>query len=137
MKFAQLILQENILNTAISLVNSAEKEIFVTMNVDEEIMTPLSLKYQKAIINATDRGVHIVRYGYGSMKNFREIKKLYQAQNVTFEFAGDLTKYQRMLTVDKKRGIFKLNSNVFYSQFPLLIESLVQYAHIHYNKETL
>jgi hypothetical protein len=137
MKFAQALEPEKVIDTALFLVSDAKAEITATMNVNEEVRLPLTAEYHLAITEVISRGVKVIRFGYGKKENFGALKKIYKTQKIEFKYAGKLDTYQRMLIIDRKKGIFKLNDTVFYTEFLPLVQSLVKYVETGYNRETL
>lgn len=135
MKFCTLVEKQNVLSTAIKLVNSAKTKILVTMNTDEEIREPLPEVYHNLLTKKAGQGIKIVRYGYGTRKSFLKLRP--KSKNITFIYGGNLSLYQRMLLVDKSRGIFSLEGTVYLTKFKPLVNSLVKYVKTGYNRKEI
>lgn len=132
MKFCRIVQKKRVFSTAMKLARSARREIIVTMDVDEEMQSPLPSTYDRLIARKVREGVVVKRFGFGSKRTFTKLAKQYTG--IQFVYAGDMRVYQRMLIVDRKRGMFELGGKIFYTEFPPLIESLVNYIEIIYNK---
>lgn len=129
MKFCQKIKKEKVLNIAINLIIKSKKTINMTMDMQEEINNPLPQKYHKKLVKLIKNGVEINRYVFGPKKLLKKIKKSYP--EIKTHFGGSLEKYQRMLIVDGKQGLFAVNGIVFFSRFKPLINSLLEYVKIY------
>ena len=125
--FCTVVPKKKILPTAINLVSKSKNQILLTMNLDEEISNPLPQIYLNKLQYKSNRGIHIVRLGFGKKQNF---KKLYEQKpkfnNFKFIFAGSLKNYLRMIVVYREKAIFKLEDKVFYTDYKPLINSLIQ-----------
>lgn len=132
MKFCQSVTKKRVLPTAMKLVQSAKKEILVSMNVDEELDIPLPDAYHTCISRKIEQGIVVKRFAFGSKRVYQKLKHHYKG--VHFYYCGDISHYQRMLITDKKRGLFDLDGTVFYTTFIPLISSLVKYIKIIYYK---
>lgn len=128
MKFCQLIKKEKVFKMAMSLISKAKDNIFMTMNLEEEMKRPLPKTYHNALAKLAKKEVIITRYGFGSKRLFNNLKKKYKG--VVMYYGGSLNKYQRMLIIDKKKGLFALNDNVYFTSFSPLIKSLMCYVKI-------
>ncbi len=135
MNFVQEVQKETVLNKALALVRGAEKEILVTMDVDDEVRAPLPTQYHTLLETKARRGVKITRYGFGSKRGFHALQ--HEGSFVHFLYAGSIRRYQRMLVIDNKRGLFKIADIVCYTEFTPLITALVDYISMVYNKEEL
>lgn len=128
MKFCQEIKKEKVFDMAMDLINKSKKNINITMNIEEELNNPLPKKYHQKLILLLKRGIKINRYVFGPKKLLKKIKKRYP--EIKTHFGGSLEKYQRMLIVDEKQGLFAVNGIVFFSRFKPLIKSLLKYVKI-------
>ncbi|MCX6793561.1 MAG: hypothetical protein NTY06_00465 [Candidatus Gottesmanbacteria bacterium] len=135
MKFCRQVSQEAILLTAMRLFRSAHKEVITTMDMDEEMQSPLPPAYHRLVASKAGKGIVVRRFGFGSKRAFTTLAKHYAG--IQFVYAGTKNTYQRMLVVDRKRAMFGLGGTIFYTEFIPLIESLVKYIQIIYNKEDL
>lgn len=135
MKFCKLIKKKYVLPTAMKLVRSAKKQILVTMNVDEEVVMPLPTAYNNLIELQVANGIKVMRYGYGTKRSYGLIEKR-SNKRIIFNYVGELNNYQRLLLVDKSKGIFSVNGAVFYTEFKPLITCLVKFVKTGYNSKT-
>lgn len=126
MKFALIIPEKNVMVIAMRLVKEAQVEIFATMDVDEEYVSPLPNQYHELLNLKGTKGVKIVRYGYGNKRSFTAIKKRYS--NMQFLYKGSFMHYQRMLVTDRKKALFRLGQIVYFSDFNPLIDALIHFA---------
>ena len=128
MKFCVKIEKYDVLAKALLLVKKAQKEIIVTMNMQEEIVAPLPSIYHKLLDKKIDGKLKVIRYGYGRKELFNKLKKKYA--RITFIYKGSIRKYLRMIVIDRKRGMFSVNGQVFYTGFRPLVLCLMIYADI-------
>lgn len=110
------------------LVRGSAKSIYMTMDMQEEIDSPLPKTYHDLIEQKAKRGIQIHRYMYGKKTIFNKMMKLYKG--VKIYYGGTLNNYQRMLIIDKRIGMFGLNGSIYITQFDPLIKSLLDYAKI-------
>ncbi|PIV09846.1 hypothetical protein COS31_00465 [Candidatus Roizmanbacteria bacterium CG02_land_8_20_14_3_00_36_15] len=129
MKFCEEVPKEKIIETALNLINKSKKSINMTMDMSDEINSPLPKQYHKQLRFNLKRGIKINRYVYGSKKLIKKIKNLYP--EIKIHFGGKIILYQRMLIIDKRLGIFSLNNKVFFTNFEPLVKSLLKYAKIY------
>jgi len=129
MKFCEEVPKEKIIETALNLINKSKKSINMTMDMSDEINSPLPKQYYKQLRFNLKRGIKINRYVYGSKKLIKKIKNLYP--EIKIHFGGKIILYQRMLIIDKRLGIFSLNNKVFFTNFEPLVKSLLKYAKIY------
>lgn len=135
MKFVETVYKEEILRSAIKLIKKSQAEIIVTMDLTEEIKTPLPQDYHQLISSKAKRGIKIKRLGFGRAKDFEDLSKQYpKIKNLYFIFAGARKNYQRMLVIDRKEAIFKVENQVIFSKFEPLVLSLVKFFEIIYNQ---
>ena len=132
MKFCKVIQNKFVLQSALKLVRSAHKEILATMDMTREIKSPLPVKYHRLIAHKASEGMVIKRLGFGPKRAFTMLVK--QNAGIRFVYAGEMNAYQRLLIVDRRRGMFGLGETIFYTEFVPLIDSLVKYTEIIYNK---
>jgi hypothetical protein len=105
------------------------------MDMNEEIHLPLPPAYHRLIVRKSKEGISVKRFGFGSKQAFAKLAKHYPG--VQFVYAGEMNMYQRLLLIDRKRAMFGLAGTFFYTEFVPLIESLVKYIQIIYNKEII
>lgn len=120
---------------ASKIIRSAKYNIIATMDVGEEYANPLPKSYHNLLARKTREGIAVIRYGFGSTRICKMVKKNYK--EIPFVYAGTLKRYQRMLIIDGKRAMFVLEGIIFYTEFVPLVNSLVKYVEINYNKEVL
>jgi len=129
MKFCVQINKKNVLKTAMTLISSANKNIDITMDVAEELRNSLPDEYHKRLTNLLKKGIKISRYVFGPKNLFKIIKNKYPMINTYY--SGEINKYQRMLIIDKEKGLFAVNEKVFFTEFKPLIKSLLEYVRIY------
>jgi len=135
MKFCYPVDSAKLLRVAMTLVQSAQKEIIATMDMKEEIAHPLPQAYHRLLTKKAEKGIHVVRYGFGGKRAFNKLKKQYSG--IDFIYGGSISNYKRMLIVDRRVGFFRVGKNVYKTKFRLLLYALVAYAKNRYNKENL
>jgi hypothetical protein len=128
MKFCRPINKKSAVQNAMRLVRGSAKSIYMTMDMQEEIDSPLPKTYHDLIEQKAKRGIQIHRYMYGKKTIFNKMMKLYKG--VKIYYGGTLNNYQRMLIIDKRIGMFGLNGSIYITQFDPLIKSLLDYAKI-------
>lgn len=128
MKFCQEIKKEKVLEFAMNLIGSSKKNIDMTMHLEEEIKKPLPNKYHKKLAELARNNILVNRYTYGAKKLFNIIKLRYPEINTHYK--GSVQKYQRILIIDKEKGLFNLNGHVFFTSYKPLIKSLLKYVKI-------
>lgn len=128
MKFCQSIKKERVFTTAMKLISSAKKNIFMTMNMQEEILKPLPKIYHNNLFKLAKKRITITRYGFGSKQLFNKIKNKYKGVNMFY--GGNLNRYQRMLFIDNEKGLFALSGNIYLTSFKPLVKSLIDYIKI-------
>jgi len=128
MKFCQEIKKGKVLARAMQLITTAKKTVDMTMDMVEEIAQPLPKKYHRNLVFLVKKGIKINRYAFGPKKLLKIIKGKYSEINL--HYGGSLKNYQRMLIVDKNKGLFALGNQVFYTSFEPLVNSLLNYAKI-------
>lgn len=133
MKFCQIIATSKVLSKAMSLVASAQKEVVVTMDVDEELKYPLPKEYHALIEQQANKRRVVRRYGFGSKSAFNKMER--EHTGVLSFYVGRRRQYQRMLVIDRKKGLFVVGGQVFFTDFAPLAASLVNYVEVVYNSE--
>lgn len=130
MTFCTNIRSDDVLECAIGLIQGARTSIIVTMDVDEELLSPLSGTYRDLITKQYQNGLIVMRYGFGSNQSFTTLAT---RTKIPFVYAGRFG-YQRMLIVDRERGLFRLGNTVYRTEYEPLASSLVKYAESVYNR---
>ncbi len=135
MNICTSISKHRAVEVAMRLVGGAKTEIVVTMQVEEELVHPLPLSYHKLLEKKVREKIVVTRYGFGSQSTFQKLAPRYRS--IRFLYAGRTERYQRMLIVDRKKGLFSFEGKIFYTQYPALAAFFVKYVEIVYNKEVL
>ena len=128
MKFCSTINKEVAVANAMTLLRKAKKNIHLTMDMQGEIDHPLPQKYHHLIARLVKRKIMVVRYMYGDINLFEKMKNRYEGVRVYY--GGKIDRYQRMLIIDKRRGMFALNGNIFFTAFKPLVNSLLSYVSV-------
>lgn len=127
MKFYHLIPKEKVISTALSLITSAQKEILVTMDVNEELKNPLPKIYHQTLAQKCQKGALVKRIGFGNKKAYKEILKVKpKYSNFIFIYGGSLSKYQRLIISDRIRAVCKIEDLVLLSDFKPFVTFLVK-----------
>lgn len=135
MKFCIPISNRKVFAKAINLVGKAEKEILVTMDVDEERKRPLPQGYHNLIAKKCQEGVLVTRIGFGTKEAFYALRRIHPRKpNFIFIYGGPARGYQRMLVVDKSAALCRLGDQNFCTKFKPFVQSLVIFFEILYNK---
>lgn len=124
--------QSNILQKAISIVISAKKELLVTMDLAEEIESPLSSEYFFLLNKKMEQGVKITRVVFGTKDDFKRFNKKHNIINKNYKCVLAKNKnYQRMLLVDRQKILFAIDKNnekqFFYTVDPQHIKIFLKY----------
>ncbi|KKQ24225.1 MAG: hypothetical protein US38_C0006G0056 [Candidatus Roizmanbacteria bacterium GW2011_GWC1_37_12] len=128
MKFCTPINTNNAVRFAMKLLLSSKESVDMTMDMQGEIDHPLPQRYHHLIARLVKCKITVARYMYGEKKLFEEIKNRYEGVRVYY--GGKMDRYQRMLIIDKKKGMFALNGNIFFTTFKPLINSLFIYISV-------
>jgi len=128
MKFCSTINKEVAVINAMALLRKAKKTVYMTMDMRGEIDHPLPQKYHHLITRLVKRKITVTRYMYGERELFEKTKNRYEGVQVYY--GGKINRYQRMLIIDKKRGMFALNGNIFFTAFKPLVNSLLSYVSV-------
>lgn len=136
MKFAVPVKNGDVISCALELVTSSKKEIIATMDIAEELVSPLPAPYYKSLKEAKARGVSIIRLGFGQLNDFQFLLNSMDRSTFTdFVYGGHIERYQRMLIIDGKKGLCGIGDQVIFSEFPPFIVSLVKYCKMIYNQQ--
>ncbi len=96
-----------VIQKAMELVALAQKSLKMTMNLAEELASPLPAVYFSLLKLKLDEGIEIKRVGFGLKEDFETIKK-HQAlthPNYSFKHAKSFN-YKRMLLIDNTKLLF-------------------------------
>lgn len=128
MKFCREIAKQRVMLTAQKLVRQAKKDIIVTMDMKEELIHPLPASYHVLLGKQANKGVRIVRYGFGTKREYARLKS--QISKIQFIYAGSLSLYQRMIVIDGEKALFRLGDHVYYTEFAELAACLAKYTEV-------
>ena len=124
--------QSNILQKAISIVKSAKQELLVTMDLAEEIESPLPLEYFFLLDKKMKQGIRITRLAFGTATDFKRFNKRHKIRNNNYKCILVKSKnYKRMLLIDGKKLLFivdnKNKRRFFYTTDLQYIKKFSQY----------
>ncbi|MEK7539439.1 MAG: hypothetical protein AAB595_02275 [Patescibacteria group bacterium] len=108
MRNLEEIKKENIQKEVISEIRKAKNEILATMNITEEQLSPLPVKYFSLLNRKNKQGVKIKRIVFGSVKQYKYFLKGVKEKKLFF--SGKHTKsknYKRMIIIDGNKLFFK------------------------------
>lgn len=126
-----------ILRSAIFLVEKAKKEILATMDLTEEIKSPLPSEYLFLLKKKIETGTKIIRLAFGTRGEFKIFDKRCRIKNKNYMCVLRKKKnYKRMLLVDGKYLLFavdnKKEKKFFYTRDPKYIEKFSDYFQNHF-----
>lgn len=135
MVLAKRISAKEVKFLAKNLVKRANKSLFVTMLMTEELKSPLSKSYHDLVLRKVKKDrVLVRRIGFGSQIEFKKLSKIFNYRSRLFKFCylSDVKLYQRMLIRDKKEAIFAFKLGqarriYFHTSYQPLVEALVAY----------
>lgn len=118
-----------IVKSVMGAINSASSNILMTMDLTEELNSPLPANYHLLLSQKLDRGVRITRVGFGTEQEFLQVAQTrsFPSENFTFKHNPNLEEYQRMILLDGTILFFRYNGVFFRSTDPSLIEQFQQY----------
>lgn len=118
-----------IIDTVTKAVGASQVEICMTMLLSEDKLRPLPEKYKKTLSDALERGVMVTRVGFGDDADFETISASTDIASSNFSFLQnrDVSKYQRMILVDKKQLFFKIDEVFYRSTDVVLISQFLNY----------
>lgn len=123
MSLIKRVAKNKIVEEVTASILMAEREIFATMLLSEEIRDPLPKSYHELLIKRTKEGIVLKRLGFGTKEEYNQIKKRYTfKKNYNFSVCTNVKKYQRMIVVDKKTLYFGSNGVFFKSTHGPLVE---------------
>lgn len=110
--------------------------ILATMDLAEEVATPLSADYHQTVADKIKAGIKVYRLGFGTQKDFLEITRRYSMYpsdnpNYRFQRIGDTNAYQRMNLIDDNL-FFKTDSGFYFSQNAEVIAAFTTYFYNHF-----
>lgn len=122
----------DILQTAMRLVQSAQKTIRATMNMAEEIQHPLPQEYFLLLQRKMDAGVLIQRIGFGTEEDFRLLKDRIEMDHSCYAFHHARSQeYRRMLLVDDTKLLLAKrdegSNHYFYTEDEKTVEYYKKY----------
>jgi hypothetical protein len=102
------IKKTNIRNKVITSVRNSKKEILTTMEITEEINSPLPKRYFLLLNKKKDSGVKIKRIVFGPKNIYHSYLKNLGSKNVPFVGKRISSKnYKRMILIDGKKLFFR------------------------------
>jgi len=100
-----------ILQKAMSIVRSAEREILATMDLTEEIKAPLPTEYFSLLEEKMGMGVQVTRLAFGSLDEFKLLLERLKVKSANYKCILAASKdYKRMLLIDGKHLLFARES---------------------------
>ncbi|MFH1970969.1 MAG: hypothetical protein ABIJ05_01120 [Patescibacteria group bacterium] len=117
--------KKDIIKEAIDIVNSTKNKLFVTTRLTKE-ETKIGKKYNKALLNALNRGVKVERVCFGSSKAYKKYVKFVD-KRIIFYCVTQEHLYQRMLLSDDSILLFRLGSSFYKSKNLLVIQAIKRY----------
>lgn len=121
----------NILKQVMSKVGIAKAEILSTMNLFEELKTPLPLEYFFLLNKKMQEGVVIKRLAFGTKSEFQKFNKRHSVKYKNYICILSKSKdYRRMILIDRKYLFFvdiKNSSNFFFTTDQSRINNFLAY----------
>ena len=112
------IKKENIRKKVISEIKKAKKEVLATMDIAEELASPLPVEYFSLLEKKHKQGIQIKRVIFGSTKEYKYFLKQIRDKNLFFTGRHTNSKnYKRMIIIDDTRLFFRKkvkNKTIFY-----------------------
>lgn len=124
--FYKKIDETKVLTLAIQLVKSAQSAIDVSQNEDEITTVIPNLKYFEMLKRKKDEGIRITRYFFGKKTTF--VKEKENNSSITYIYAGNNRNYQRMIIIDKKKALFRIDNSFCYTEFEPLARALLTFC---------
>ncbi len=126
MKFITQVQSSDVVHFATRLVKRAKIEVFMTMDMVEESRQPLPQNYHRLVSLQAASGISVIRYGYGPKIMYKQLAKKFA--DIQFRYGGNLSGYQRMLLVDKRYGLFRVDDRIYYTTVTDLVSALRVFA---------
>ena len=125
----QAITGNEIVRTVMNEVGSAENSIVMTMDMAEELGSPLPVAYHELLGTRLREGVQITRVGFGTPQDAEQIAqtRTFDSPYFTFLQNDNATDYQRMILVDGNTLFFRYNGVFYRSTDGDIIEHFKQY----------
>lgn len=119
----------DIIRTVMSTVMTATSSIVMTMNIPEELNSPLPTDYHLLLSQKLEEDIEITRIGFGTEQEFLKVAQTHSFPlgKFTFKHNPDLEEYQRMILIDGAVLFFRHDTIFFRSTDPTLIEQFQQY----------
>lgn len=106
------IASDKIIGVAMSLVSSAAQEITATMDLEEEIRSPLSVEYFSLLKKKAHEGITVTRLAFGTKSDFTIFMNRLEKLPANYKcIHTDSTDYRRMLLVDNSKMLFALEES--------------------------
>lgn len=118
-----------IVRTVMSAIDSVTSSILMTMDLAEELRSPLPADYHSLLSRKLDEGVRISRVGFGTEQEFLQIAQIrsYPSENFTFIHNPNMKDYQRMILIDRAILFFRHNGVFSRSTHLTTINQFLQY----------
>lgn len=125
----KIVDNKNIVEKVKKELEKAKREILATMLLQEEFISPLPASYHNLLRRKVKQGAILKRLGFGTRVEYAKIKERYKidSKNYFFRYRTDLSKYQRLLIIDREKLFFKAAETFFETQNKELINSFVKY----------
>lgn len=132
MKNITHIKKENIRDKVISEIKKAKKEILATLEVTEEIRSPLPKSYFLLLSKKKKEGLKINRVVFGSKKVYYTYLKDHKLKKIPFNGKHTVSKnYKRMIMIDGAKLFFSRKisgKNKFYFTVnPIIVQDYKRY----------
>ena len=109
-------------------IRKAKKEILATMDLTEELRSPLPIKYFSLLHKKYKQGVKIKRIIFGSTKQYKYLIK--ESEDKNLFFIGELTKsknYKRMIMIDRTKLFFRNKTKFYFTSDSKYIKEYKKY----------
>ncbi len=127
-EFTRIDLEE-ILSAVIEGIDGATSSVQMTMNLAEEIATPLPHRYHALLKDKLDKGVQITRVGFGTNGDFQIVQGRHDFSSSDFRFVHypRTSEYQRMIMIDGRRIFFRTPDGFYTTGNPEVIKRFQDY----------
>ncbi len=127
----QEVAASEVLHFAMSMVRNAQYEILATMNLAEELASPLPREYFFLLQEKIKHGVTLKRMAFGTEKKFEEFQRWQSWTHTRYQLRrAATTNYRRILIIDQSYILFaveKKDRKFYYSEIPDLIKETLHY----------
>lgn len=125
----KLVDKKDILRKVRESIKQARREIIATMLLREEMTNPLPTSYFNLLKKKVEDGVTFKRLGFGRKEDYNKIRQRVHINrnNYTFRYISQVSKYQRLIIIDRKELYFGANGLFFQSIYSPLIKVFLNY----------